>query len=154
MELLYAIGGIASPHSARSHAALMFHVPAGLERLVVKFNYSPEELTDEHQIRNLARQALVSHPEDEDIARYLNDHRIRYHNLLTLSFDDPQRHRGAAHQFDRNQSLVLSEQEASPGLLRGSIPAGMWKAVISFHAVNTDKCEFDLQIWGGAGHEQ
>lgn len=151
MELLYAIRGCAYPQSSKTHASFAFLVPPGYERITAEFQYDPITVTDETEIREIIEQALLNHREDEDMVRLLHEQGFQheYMNLLTLSFDDPEKYRGAAHRFESHQRLVISREEASHGLIRGDILPGLWKAVVSFHSVYAKECSFSLQVWGG-----
>lgn len=57
------------------------------------------------------------------------------HSLVTLQLFDPGGFRGAGHRFAPRQSIELDARRATPGFLRGPIPAGEWIAEVDVHSV-------------------
>lgn len=150
MELLYTTSGTANPQSTKSHAVFSFYVPKEYEKLIIDFSYSPSAITDETAKQEIVEQALMKHQADENMKRLLVEYGYEkeYPNLLTLSVDDPEGYKGAAHRFATDQKLIISEEESSPGLMCGRVHPGMWNATVSFHAVYTKECEYTLKVMG------
>ncbi len=56
-------------------------------------------------------------------------------NLLTLTVFDPNGFRGAGHRDGADHRVRLSATEATPGYVRGPLPAGEWIAQIDTHMI-------------------
>jgi hypothetical protein len=144
------ISGQVTPLCARSHISYRFAVLRPAVRLVVRFRYSPKELDSRDRARILIEESLEHYmlPGQLETAKSNWEAYLPLKNLLTLSVDDPQGHRGSAHRHDPEQLLYLAETEASPGLEPGLIRPGMWAVTLSLHAVVTETCDYELQVWG------
>ncbi|MBM4456341.1 MAG: phosphotransferase [Chloroflexi bacterium] len=56
-------------------------------------------------------------------------------NLLTLTLFDPHGFRGAGHRGGACHQVRLTAEEATPGYLRGQLPAGAWNVQIDTHMI-------------------
>ncbi|WP_083204999.1 hypothetical protein [Bacillus sp. FJAT-27264] len=141
--------GKVTPAGSKSHIVYRFFVPNGAERLAVHFTYGPKYLEDQEKARLLIEQGIDTYFE----AEYLEQAKARWQsylplqNLITVSVDAPDGHRGAAHRHDREQLHILSRHEATPGLVQGEIIPGMWEVTLSLHAIVTDVCDYTLKVW-------
>ncbi|MDQ6419405.1 hypothetical protein RB620_08175 [Paenibacillus sp. LHD-117] len=149
------ISGQVTPVCSRSHISYRFAVLRPTARLVVRFRYSPKELDSRDRSRNLIDESLERYtlPGQLEAAKGNWEAYLPLKNLLTLSVDDPQGHRGSAHRHDPQQLLHLAKAEASPGLEPGPIKPGMWAITVSLHAVVTETCDYELQVWGEEADE-
>ncbi|MFD1888272.1 hypothetical protein [Paenibacillus wenxiniae] len=147
-KVLYEASGTVYPASTQSHIAYRFMVHEPVQSLQIDFSYEPKLLDDDQLAEQLITRAMKQYgyeqPHAEDWRKY-----APLQNLLTLSLDDPYRHRGQAHRMDRVQQHRLTEQEASPGFWPGSNPAGLWTVTLSLHAVVTEQCHYQLRIVEG-----
>lgn len=138
-----------TPACSKSHISYRFFLTSAGGRLGINFAYRPKQLEDIEKAKALIERSIDLYFEEETIEQA----KVRYtsylplNNLLTVSVDGPDGHRGAAHRHDPEQFLYLSNNEASPGLVCGEIVKGMWEVTLSLHAVVTDYCEYSLQIW-------
>ena len=57
------------------------------------------------------------------------------HSLVTLSLFDPRGFRGAGHRFAPRQRIHVAPGAATPGFVRGPIPAGKWTVEVDIHCV-------------------
>jgi len=149
MKTLFETSGTLSPAGSRSHICFTVFLPESVDFMAVNFSYTPKILSDP------ARAELLR---QEGEARYFNDPRFPNNgirdtgvltNLLTLSFDDARGFRGACHRHPSEQHLFLGKDSASPGLLPGIIPAGLFRVTMSVHAVLTETCEYKISIFQG-----
>lgn len=53
------------------------------------------------------------------------------HNLMVLALYDPNGFRGIAHRFAAHQVIRLGAKSATPGFVRGALPAGKWTIELS-----------------------
>lgn len=67
-------------------------------------------------------------------------------NLVTLSLDDPDGYRGAAHRQAPTQEHRIAKDFASPGFYPGVIKPGSWRVVVNVHALITESCIGNLEI--------
>ena len=148
MNLLYEAKGTVYPASAQSHIAYRFMLNQPVERLHIDFTYDPKLLDDDGVAQKLITSAMQRYgyeqPNEESWRKY-----APLQNLLTLSLDDPYRHRGQAHRMDPVQQHLLTEHEATPGFWPGTNPAGLWTVTLSLHAVVTEHCNYSIRIWKG-----
>lgn len=149
-NILVAEGKL-SPINSRTHITYTFEVPEGARAVRAKFSYSPKDLLDKEQSKKLIKEGLEKYVEPETLSYYEEKWETftPLKNLITLSFDDPEQFRGACHRHDPVQEYVMSEDEGTPGLLKGPIVPGVWKVTISVHCVVTENCDYKLEIWEG-----
>lgn len=149
MKKLYEIEGTVSPTCARSQVTFSMYLPENYERLHFHFNYSPKDLLDLQMSKKIIEESLCKYGILEECGENSNwEKYVPLKNHLTLSFDDPEKFRGATHRHDSTLHLILSETEASPGLIPGKNNSGLWKVTISMHAVVTNECSYQLKVLG------
>lgn len=130
--------------STQTHTEHRFFVPQGTKEIQVTFRYSPVMVDDQERQSTLVEEALAY---DRELDRALvKDTALR--NLLTVSIDDPDGFRGAAHRSAGLQDIVIGEKEATPGFWKGPIQEGLWSVTISAHAILTEMCSYELVIEG------
>lgn len=150
-KTLLKVEGIVTPYASKSHIVYIFYLPQGSSRLNIDFSYEPKNLEDPDAAKEIISKELGNFILAEEQQEYLEnwDLFLPLKNLLTLSFDDTSGYRGCAHRHDSVQHLIISEQDASPGLIAGLIPAGMFHITLSVHAVITNTCHYCLKVWEG-----
>ena len=147
-----------TPADHQMHRRYWFHVPAGCCELRLTVSYAPKFAPAEDTARLVAdargRQAasLAARVGDRLAERWSADVAAvvpgaPVPNLLTVSLDDASgTYRGAGHRHAPRQSLVLSRDAASPGLVPGPLPAGEWALTLSVHTLVSPQCEVSIQI--------
>lgn len=139
-----------TPAQEKTNIVLSFSVPDGAKLLKISYSYAPKELSGAAgQMRAeecLLRDAGAFRAEYPSAGHYLP-----LKNLITLSLDDPNGYRGAAHRQAPQQVHILRETEASPGFYMGLIPCGEWKLVLNVHALVTEYCDCTVKIEVGEG---
>ena len=146
-ELLAAEGKL-TPCCSKSHVTYTVHLPHEIDELHVDFAYEPKRLEDKDKAEPLIRRALERFLPEDQRPRYADrwESYLPLQNLLTLSFDDEERFRGAGHRHDPVQHLTIGRNAASPGLLPGPIPAGQLKITVSAHCIVTEECRYKLLV--------
>lgn len=147
-----------TPADHQTHRRFAFSVPAACRGLRLHVSYAPKHLTED-EAKPLAAAALAQQTADlasrvaaQRAAAWAAGqqrltHRRRLSNLVTLSLDDASSaYRGAAHRHAHDQDLVLGLAEASPGLVPGPLPPGVWTLTMSVHALVSAQCELSIQI--------
>ena len=136
--------------STQTHTEHRFFVPSGTSEIKMMFRYSPVIVDDQERKDALIEEALTY---NQELVR--NDvQNATLRNLLTISIDDPEGFRGAAHRSAGVQSIVLGEEEATPGFWKGRIQEGLWSVTISAHAILTETCSYELVIEGVGAFEK
>ncbi|WP_017473495.1 CehA/McbA family metallohydrolase [Amphibacillus jilinensis] len=149
MQTLFETTATLSRESTQSHSAFTFFMPIEIDKLVISFDFSPAYLDDDVQAQHIISHALDRYDGWNGGDRVSQvDKYLPLKNLLTLSIDDPNGFRGARHCHLATQKLVWSEEEVSPGMLKGLLPAGLWSITVSAHAIVTPSCTFRLKVEG------
>ena len=153
---------VLTPANHQTHRRHTFDVPAACSELRIVFEYTPKLLpipdsaaltraaVDQHAgflTRRLSEPELVA---DWRVAAeaVLRDRGMpAIPNLLTISVDDATgTYRGAVHRQPAKQRLFIRQRSASPGLVRGALPAGPWWLTVSVHTLVTPSCTYRVQI--------
>jgi hypothetical protein len=147
-----------TPADLFTHRRFAFSVPPRCQALQVHVAYAPKHLAEDESKRlgdaALAQQRadLASRVGEQLAAAWLAGqkrltHRRRLTNLVTLSLDDASSvYRGAAHRHAAEQDLLLGPDEASPGLVPGPLPPGVWTLTMSVQSLVSAQCELSIQI--------
>ncbi len=151
MRQLLQVKGTVTPQCSKSHITYTFNLKGESRRLKTSFSYEPKSLEHIPSAQKIICRELKHYIQEEDLQQYLNNWKVflPLNNLITLSFDDSACFRGCAHRHDHDQLLIISESMASPGLVPGRIPSGLFKITLSIHAIVTDICNYSLQVWEG-----
>lgn len=138
-----------SPLETSTHISSKFELLRPKSKLHIEFSYSPKLLEDGERTREYVAACIDRYfePEQRAAARKHLERDTKLSNLLTVSVDAPDSYRGACHRHDPNQLLFLSAEEASPGLMKGPIGAGVWAVTVSVHSVVTESCTYRLRVW-------
>lgn len=138
-----------TPEHSRTHVRYRFKLDKPAQALRIGFEYSPKLLEDEERARRLLEDSFELYilPEQIKLAKERIDRMLPLSNLMTISVDDPDGYRGACHRHNPNQVFVLSEHEASPGLMKGKIGAGEWTITVSIHSIVSENCSYHLTAW-------
>ncbi|WP_416825318.1 CehA/McbA family metallohydrolase [Ectobacillus polymachus] len=130
--------------STQTHTEHRFFVPQETTEIQITFNYSPV-LVDDQERQSILIEEALKYDKELDPAEVKD---VILRNLLTISIDDPDGFRGAAHRSAGLQNIVIGEKEATAGFWKGSIQAGLWSVTVSAHAILTEMCTYELIIEG------
>jgi hypothetical protein len=147
-RIILDVQGQVTPVCSKIHISYKFHLGQPGGKLVISFAYGPKNLEDPEQAKTMIFESIDKYTELDQRERLQAkwESFLPLKNLVTISVDDPKRHRGAGHRHDPEQLLFLSKEEASPGLVSGEILTGMWEVMLSLHAIVTDNCRYTLHI--------
>ncbi|MBP1964154.1 hypothetical protein [Paenibacillus aceris] len=147
-QLILDVQGIVHPNSSKTHISYQFHLGSHVGKLRIHFAYEPKNLEDREISKSMILKSIHKYTEPNQSERLQAkwESFLPLKNLITLSVDDPERHRGAGHRHDPEQLLVISELEASPGFISGKLPAGLWNVTLSLHAIVTESCRYTMHI--------
>ncbi|NBD23850.1 hypothetical protein [Paenibacillus glycinis] len=140
--------GLVQPVCSKTHIAYSFHLAKPGGKLWIDFAYEPKNLEDRERSRELIAAGVEKYtePAQRELVMDRWESFLPLKNLITVSVDDPARHRGAGHRHDPEQLLQLGEEEASPGFVSGELIEGLWRVTLSLHAIVTDDCRYRLRI--------
>lgn len=136
--LIFFKKGIVTPKDDKTNIIIPFSVPNGTKSLVVNYRYFPKLVEDE-----------------EEALRYLEDGREKYKtdfsfeefkevkNLITLSFDENGKYRGACHRQPHRQTVIISDGGSTYGIENRPIEPGQWDVMLNCHFVG---CEVKYEI--------
>lgn len=134
---LFEIRGRITPEKDKMNIKHSFAVPKGVTGLKITYSYSPKTVENENEAVEIIKKYFSDYNEKltKDPREYLP-----VKNLVTISVDDADGYRGAAHRQDNDQVHIISEDFASPGFIKGKIGEGQWDIVLNVHCV---KCNVD-----------
>lgn len=140
--------GRVQPVCSKTHIAYSFHLDKPGGKLWIDFAYEPKNLEDREQSRALIAAGVEKYtePAQRELVMDRWESFLPLKNLITVSVDDPMRHRGAGHRHDPEQQLFIGDQEASPGFAGGELIEGLWRVTLSLHAIVTNDCRYRLRI--------
>jgi hypothetical protein len=149
MHTLLRADGTLTTSCSKSHITYTIHLHQEYHELHVEFSYSPKKLEDEARAKAIVQEALPQFILEEHLGSYMEHYMdfLPLQNLLTLSFDDENGFRGAGHRHDPVQHMVISADEASPGIIPGVFPRGQLKIMINVHCVVSEECRYQLHVW-------
>lgn len=147
-KLILDVQGIVHPNSSKTHISYRFHIGTYGGKLRIQFAYEPKNLEDREQSKTMIFESInkYSEPNQRERIQAKWESFLPLKNLITVSVDDPEVHRGAGHRHDPVQLIMIGEREASPGFVSGKMQAGMWHVTLSLHAIVTESCRYTLQI--------
>lgn len=134
-----------TPNQDKTNIIHRFTVPQGVKRLIVDYAYSPKMVED----KELAKKAIGTGMKKYNVTFANPERFMPVSNLITLSFDENGRYRGACHRQPNEQRVVISDTDSTPGVLNRSVEAGDWDIVLNIHYVGCD-VQYSLLITGEA----
>lgn len=131
--------GVLSEKDSKTNISFGFSVPNGAKKLVVKYSYSPKTVDDEQK----AGQLVVDGLKKYDLQVVNASAFLPVLNFATLSFDECGEYRGACHRHPNEQTIVIAEEDSTPGIFNRPIKAGEWDVVLNAHYIG---CDVDYSI--------
>ena len=138
MKVLSVKGKITEKDS-KTNISHKFRVSENAKRLVVHFSYNP---------KNVENTALAMKHIETGLKKYKEksnnpDEFLPINNLLTLSFDENGKYRGACHRHPNEQIIIISAENSTPGIINKKLEGGEWNAVLNIHFAG---CEIEYSI--------
>ncbi|MCC8072713.1 MAG: hypothetical protein LIO62_01100 [Clostridiales bacterium] len=143
MQLFKAKGKITTAND-KTNLTHRFDVPENIEKIVIKYSYSPKILENREKAVGIIRDCFEHY--DETMQGRPADY-LPVKNLVTLSVDDNGIYRGAAHRQDSEQEHIIGIDFASPGFTKGKINAGEWDIILNVHSVSCD-VDYTIEVEG------
>lgn len=153
--MLFQAKGEVNPNATQSHIAYRFYLPPESSggTLTIRLVYSPKRLEDREKEHELVMKSIAKYtpPSDRERVEAGWEAFAPLQNLITLSIDGPDGHRGAGHHHESERLVTLSADGATPGYVPGAIASGIWTVTLSLHAVVTDVCHYELDVQAEGG---
>ena len=135
---------VLTPSQSKTNILFDFEVPGGVKALRVEYKYSPKYV--ENKEKSVEMISLAAKKYGEEIKSF--DDLLPLSNLVTLSFDDCNGYRGACHRHPNEQSIYISSEASTPGIINSPITQGMWSVTLNVHFVGSDEVEYSIKIEG------
>lgn len=145
--VIYNKEGLITRSDDKKNIVLDFFVPSGTEELTVRYSYNPKTVEDEEAAFQLLSEATKKYDATSLNIKSL----LPVKNLITLSFDECGFYRGACHRQPNEQTVIIRNQNSTPGIINREIKSGNWNVVLNVHYVGCNvnyKIEIDAK--GGA----
>ena len=134
-----------TPDRDKTNIIHHFTVPQGIKKLTVAYKYSPKRVED----KELAKKAVASGMKKYGVTFANPERFMPVNNLVTLSFDENGRYRGACHRQQNEQTVVISEKRSTPGIINGSVEPGDWDVMLNIHYIGC-AVQYSILITGEA----
>ena len=136
----------------RTQVLLPFALPRDYAALQIDCDYAPKYIEAPTAIRRAVAACFDRYLPPEQRPAQIDPAQYRLSNLLTLSLDccTPEGvfYLGAAHRQAPCQRHLLSAAFASPGFLKTTPRAGLWRAVVSVHALAAGDVRYHIAVRG------
>lgn len=136
--------GIVTPKDDKTNIFFDFTVPSGIKKIVIDYNYRPKTVENKAEALALIEKKMKQYGADGAAEDYLP-----VKNLITLSLNDENGYRGAAHRQADIQHHEISENYAAAGFIKGKIESGKWQIALNVHCCACD-VHYNLKITGVA----
>ncbi len=133
------------PAQEKTNIVLPFTLKKAAQVLKITYAYAPKTAAGE-EAEQRAEDCLLrdagafrgEYPPAKDF--------LPLKNLITLSLDDPNGYRGAAHRQANEQNHIFTETESPLGFSAGALPKGEWRVVLNVHALVTPFCDCRVKV--------
>lgn len=137
--LIFSHNGKITPQDDKTNIKHTFSVPKGAKSITVKYAYSPKDVENLSVAGKLISDGMKKY--NMDIASISSF--LPVHNLVTLSFDENGKYRGACHRQPNEQTVVISSTNSTPGIINRPVENGEWDIVLNVHFAG---CDIDYSI--------
>ena len=127
--LLFEKKGVISQADDKTNITLHFKVPSGVNMLKVKYSYYPKDVEEEAEAHHQIEEAMHKY----GMQNYDIDGLMPVKNLITLSFDENGKYRGACHRQPNRQLITIAEKDSTPVIINKPVEAGNWDVVLNVH---------------------
>jgi hypothetical protein len=144
MTIFSNIGKI-TPLDDKTNIKLDFKVPDGIEKLTIKFSYSPKVIDDKTISNKILNENMKKYSVDFATAESF----LPILNFVTLSFDENGEYRGACHRHQNEQVITISSTSSTCGIINRPLKSGDWDVVLNVHFAGCD-IDYSIEIDGEA----
>lgn len=148
-NIVLSVKGTLDRTCSKTQIMYTFNITEKIEEMTINFRYDPKDLEDKDQSKIQILEGLNKFTDSqEEYSEYEAkwEQYLPLHNLITVSLDDSNGFRGCAHKQDPVQVLTIGKDQATYGFIKGDFPTGLYRVILSVHAVVTEQCEYSLHI--------
>lgn len=131
---IFSAEGKVTPAQDKTNIPLAFTVPEGVTKLIVEYQYTPKFVEDQHQAALAITNGLKKYNVDVINASSF----LPVPNLVTLSFDENDKYRGACHRQPNEQVVTIANRDSTPGIHNRPVQPGSWQIVLNVHYAGCD----------------
>lgn len=142
--LIYSKNGTITENQDKTNIRLEFDVPQGTNQLIIKYSYNPKNIDD----RSLAHKAITDAMKKYNVNFFNPEAFLPVNNLVTLSFDENGKYRGACHRQSNEQTVIISDKNSTPGIINRTVEHGKWDVMLNIHFVGCP-VEYNIEIEAG-----
>lgn len=140
---LFSAQGVATINDSKTNIKYVFEVPNGISKLTVKYSYNPKTVEDRAEALALVNAGLKQY----QMNGINPESQLPVKNLLTLSFDENGKYRGACHRQANEQEIIIAENNSTPGIFNREIEAGEWAICLNAHYIGCD-VNYEIEVEG------
>lgn len=144
-EILLEQSLVLTPRDVSEHLRFPFTVKKGeYNKLTINFCYFPKKYSDTAKSVEMIKKCYESYglvPEESDIKKELP-----LNNHITVALESPEGFVGAAHRHSNEAEYTVSPEKSDYGFITKGITAGVWTAIISTHAILSERVEVRVKI--------
>lgn len=141
--MIFSKSGKITERDDKTNIKLNFSVPQDIKRLDVKYSYFPKDIENTELARQILSKELQKYDFDvDDVTEFMP-----VHNLVTLSFDENSKYRGACHRQPNVQNIIIADENSTAGIINRPITAGEWDVVLNVHYAGCD-IDYNIEING------
>ncbi len=139
--LIFQKSAVINEKDDKTNIVHEFTVPKDTKEVAVKYSYSPKTVEDELTANRLIKDGMKKY----NVENYDNEKYMPVKNLITLSFDECGKYRGACHRQANEQLIIIKDENSTPGIINRTIENGMWKVLLNVHFVGC-RVDYSLEI--------
>lgn len=140
--LIFFKKGVITRKEDKTNIILPFSVPDGTKSLVVNYRYSPKTVEDEEEALRFLKEGREKYKTDFSFEEFKE-----VKNLITLSFDECGKYRGACHRQPNRQTVIITEEGSTYGIEDRPIEPGEWDVMLNCHFVGCD-VKYEIAVEG------
>lgn len=140
---LMKISGTINECNDKTNICHTFSVPENVKKITIKYSYSPKTIENKSTANQKITQAIQKY--NINFADPTAFFPVK--NLVTLSFDENGKYRGACHRQANEQTICISDTDSTPGIINRKIQSGQWDVVLNVHFAGCE-IKYNLEIEG------
>ena len=138
---VFEVKGNICEKDSKSNIRHSFNVSENAKNLIIKYSYFPKEVESEKKALELIEKGLEKYGIQGENPRDF----LPIRNIVTLSFDENGKYRGACHRHPNEQTIIISGENSTPGIINKPLESGEWAAVLNVHFAGC-KVEYRIEI--------
>ncbi|WP_459477424.1 hypothetical protein [Clostridium saccharoperbutylacetonicum] len=124
----------------KTHEKIIYYIEEEMTLMRIEFEYSPKTVSEKKYIIEAFNDDRCQMSSEEVLLfkeKYLAGNE-ELKNLATLSLYYENEYIGCSHKSSDKQTIIISQEESSPGFKNIKVNQGQWKIVISMHGLHSN----------------